>query len=69
LERSGLEIEPSEVLFVGDTENDVLCAHDAGTKLAFIENDLEKHEMARKYEALLMSRPKHIPLSMSFYKH
>ncbi len=56
LERSGLNIKPSEVLFVGDTENDVLCAYAAGAKIAFIEEDTEKHEIARKHEALLMFR-------------
>jgi len=56
LEKSGLEIEPHEILFVGDTENDVLCAHGAGAKIAFIEEDLKKHEIAKQYEALLMFR-------------
>lgn len=56
LKKSGLDIEPHEVLFVGDTENDVLCAHGAGAKIAFIENDVEKHEIAKQYKALLMFR-------------
>ena len=56
LVRSGLNVKPSEVLFVGDTENDVLCAYHAGAQIAFIEDDLEKHEIARKHEALLMFR-------------
>ena len=56
MNKSGLDIEPNEVLFVGDTENDVLCAHGAGAKIAFIENDIQKHEIARQYKALLMFR-------------
>lgn len=56
LEKSGLDIEPHEVLFVGDTENDVLCAHHAGAKLAFIEEDIEKHIIAREYNASLLFR-------------
>lgn len=54
IEKSGLDIQPSEVLFVGDTENDLICAYDAGAKIAFIEEDMKKHEMAQKYEPLLM---------------
>lgn len=54
LEKSGLDILPEEVLFVGDTDNDVLCAHHAGAKIAFIEEDLDKHAIAKEYEALLM---------------
>lgn len=56
LERSGLDIKPSEVLFVGDTDNDVLCAYGAGAQIAFIEEDTEKHVIARQHEALLMFR-------------
>jgi phosphoglycolate phosphatase len=56
LEKSKLDIDSNEVLFVGDTENDVLCAHGAGAKLAFIEEDEKKHEIATKYKALLMFR-------------
>lgn len=56
LERSGLDIKPSEILFVGDTDNDVLCAHNAGAQIAFIEEDLGKHEIAQKHKALLMFR-------------
>ena len=56
LEKSGLDIEPHEVLFVGDTENDVLCAHHAGAKIAFIEEDLEKQAIAQEHNALLMFR-------------
>ncbi|NCT40882.1 MAG: HAD family hydrolase [Alphaproteobacteria bacterium] len=56
LEKSGLNIEPSDVLFVGDTENDVLCAHAAGAQIAFIEEDLSKHAIAKEYKASLMFR-------------
>jgi len=56
IEKSGLDVKPHEVLFVGDTENDVLCAHHAGAKIAFIEEDLQKHAIAEKYKALLMFR-------------
>ena len=56
IEKSGLDIGSHEVLFVGDTENDVLCAHEAGSKIAFIEEDLEKHAIAKEYDALLMFR-------------
>ncbi len=54
LEQAKLNIQPHEVLFVGDTENDVLCAHHAGAKIAFIEENLEKHEIAKKYNAFLL---------------
>ena len=53
LEKSGLEISPEEVLFVGDTENDVLCADGAGAQIAFIEDDLKKHEIAKEYLSLI----------------
>ena len=56
LEKSGLDIQPHEVLFVGDTENDVLCAHHADAKIAFIEDDCEKHAIAKEYNALLIFR-------------
>ena len=56
LEKSQLDVAPHEVLYVGDTENDVLCAHGAGAKLAFIEDDENKHAIAAEYKALLMFR-------------
>jgi len=59
LEKSGLGIAAEEVLFVGDTENDVLCAHGAGAKIAFIEEDLGKHKIADEYDALLMFKNCH----------
>jgi len=59
IEKSELDIKPHEILFVGDTDNDVLCAHAAGAKIGFIEEDLSKHAVAKEHNALLMFRNCH----------
>ncbi|MFK7840359.1 MAG: HAD family hydrolase [Bdellovibrionales bacterium] len=59
LERSGLDIDPKHILFVGDTENDVLCAYGAGAQISFIEDDVKKHTIAQQHKALLIFRNCH----------
>jgi len=54
IQKSDIDLKPDEVLFVGDTDNDVLCAHNAGAQICFIEEDVSKHAIAYKYNARLI---------------
>ena len=54
LEKSNLMLKTSEILFVGDTENDVLCAHEAGANIAFIHKDKNEQNFAKQHGAELI---------------
>ncbi|NQZ13970.1 MAG: HAD family hydrolase [Alphaproteobacteria bacterium] len=42
-------MEPRDILYVGDTETDLLCAKNAGCDIAFIQTGGERPDLIRKY--------------------
>ncbi len=54
LEQSGLEIEPKDIWYVGDTESDLACAHAAGVPCVFIEDPDIHHGLIAEYQPFMM---------------
>lgn len=53
LEQSGLGLQPQDIWYVGDTDNDLGCAAAAGSKAIFILNDEPEPEYLKEYQPLL----------------
>ncbi|MGB0719324.1 MAG: HAD family hydrolase [Bdellovibrionales bacterium] len=53
LAQSGLGLSPEEVWFVGDTDNDLACARDAGAPSVFIASPEPQHDIADLYNPIL----------------
>lgn len=43
------ELTPADILYVGDTETDLLCAQNAGCDIAFIQSDAPRPDLIEKY--------------------
>ena len=43
-------IDPKEILYIGDTETDLLCAQNVGCDVAFIQSDKERPDLIEKYQ-------------------
>lgn len=42
-------LQPADVIYVGDTETDLLCAKNAGCDVVFIQSDGERPDLIEKY--------------------
>lgn len=54
LERQGKGLKPADILYVGDTEADLLCARNAGSPCIFVPHLHGKKELYALYKPLLM---------------
>ncbi len=54
LERHGAGLEPADILYVGDTEADLLCARNAGAPCVFVPHVHGKRELYDQYKPLIM---------------
>ncbi|MCI5060731.1 MAG: HAD family hydrolase [Alphaproteobacteria bacterium] len=43
-------LEPQDVLYIGDTETDLLCARNAKCPVAFIQSDKPRPDLIKKYQ-------------------
>lgn len=56
VDNSGLNLDPQEIWFIGDTDNDVACANDFGAQTVFIEKEslykklIKKHHITHHFE-------------------
>lgn len=54
LDRLGVGLQPSEILYVGDTEADLLCARNAGSPCVFVPHTYGKRALYEVYKPLHM---------------
>lgn len=54
LERHGKGLKPADILYVGDTEADLLCAKNAGAPCIFVPHLYGKRELYALYKPLFM---------------
>ena len=50
IKQIGEELNASDILYVGDTETDLLCAQNAACPVAFIQSDKPRPDLIEKYE-------------------
>ena len=62
VERAELSLNPSDIWYVGDTENDLACGDGYGAHNIFIEDGRAYHEMEARFAISL-----HMPNCASFY--
>lgn len=43
------DLKPSDILYVGDTETDLLCAQNAGCPVALVQSDKPRPDLIKKY--------------------
>ncbi|MGH1376931.1 MAG: HAD family hydrolase [Alphaproteobacteria bacterium] len=52
LKRSGIDHKEKSVWYIGDTENDLACASEAGCKSLFLSGDVRTQELIEYYDPL-----------------
>jgi len=50
IEKIDLNLTPNDILYVGDTETDLLCAKNTGCDVAFIQSDGQRPDLIEKYQ-------------------
>lgn len=53
IEKSGLNITPADIWYVGDTDTDLQCGNGAGASCVLIENDEDKSDLITQYAPFL----------------